>query len=53
MADDKTKVQLDDKTVQHLDRDPNDPRRVPAAKTGFSLNKDDPEKKPEPQNPVE
>lgn len=37
----------------HLDRDPNDPRRVPAAETGFSLNEDDPEKDPVPQNPVQ
>jgi len=37
----------------HLDRDPNDPRRVPAAETGFSLNEDDPEKAPAPQNPIE
>ncbi len=36
----------------HLDRDPNDPRRVPPAEVGFSLNDDDPEKDPEPQNPV-
>lgn len=36
--------------VWHLDRDANDPRRVPAAKTGFSLNDDDPEKEPEAQN---
>lgn len=37
----------------HLDRDPNDPRRNPAPESGFSLNEDNPEKAPAPQNPVE
>jgi hypothetical protein len=40
-------------SVQHLDRDPNDPRRNVPAETGFSLNEDDPEKEPQFQNPVE
>jgi hypothetical protein len=40
--------------VWHLDRDPNDPRRnVPAKPNLSNLNKEDPEKKPQPQNPVE
>ena len=38
----------------HLDRDPNDPRRnVPAQPNLSKLNEEDPEKEPEPQNPVE
>jgi hypothetical protein len=38
----------------HLDRDPNDPRRnVPATPNLSNLNEEDPEKKPQPQNPVE
>lgn len=40
-------------SVQHLDRDPNDPRRVPDAEPNASkLNEEDPEKEPEFQNPV-
>lgn len=57
MADDK---QPDSKSVEergnvklHLNKDPNDPRRVPAAKANLSdLNAEDPEKEPEFQNPV-
>lgn len=48
----KAKVQNRPNSVQHLDKDPNDPRRVPPAETGFSLNEDDPETKPKWQNPV-
>ena len=47
MADDEKK------TIVHLDRDPNDPRRnVPAKANASNLDKEDPEKKPEFQNPV-
>lgn len=43
----------DELSKVHLDRDPNDPRRVPAAKPNLSdLNKEDPEKEPKFQNPV-
>lgn len=46
MADDKL-------SKQHLDRDPNDPRRnVPAEPNLSNLNEEDPEKEPEFQNPV-
>lgn len=46
MADDKL-------SVQHLDKDPNDPRRnVPATPNLSNLNEEDPEKEPEFQNPV-
>lgn len=31
-------VQNSDNITQHLDRDPNDPRNVPPAETGFSLD---------------
>lgn len=31
-------VQNGDNVTQHLDVDPNDPRNVPPAETGFSLN---------------
>lgn len=51
--DDNVNPKLRENTVQHLDVDPNDPRRVPPAETGFSLNEDDPEKEPKPQNPVQ
>lgn len=59
MADDKAKrtvtVQGTELT-QHLDRDPNDPRRAQLfnrAKANLSdLNKEDPEKDSEFQNPV-
>lgn len=39
--------------VWHLDRDPNDPRRTPAAQANLSrLNEEDPEQEPAPQNPL-
>lgn len=41
-------------SVQHLDRDPNDPRRNARAQANLSdLNAEDPEQEPKPQNPVE
>jgi len=56
MADTKGKVTVElqgTESVQHLDRDPNDPRRVPQAKANLSnLNEEDPEKESEFQNPV-
>lgn len=52
--DNKAKVSTRQDTVQHLDRDPNDPRRnVPAQANLSDLNAEDPEKEPEFQNPVE
>lgn len=42
----------DGKRVWHLDKDPNDPRLNEPATTGFSLNKDDPEQKPQTRKPV-
>jgi hypothetical protein len=49
----KAKVQNRENSVQHLDRDPNDPRRnVPATPNLSDLNKEDPEKEPTWQNPV-
>ena len=53
-VDGKVHVQNRTNSVQHLDRDPNDPRRNVAAKPNLSnLDKEDPEQKPKPQNPVE
>lgn len=47
------KVQISENNVQHLDVDPNDPRRnVPATPNLSKLNEEDPEKEPEFQNPV-
>lgn len=53
--DNKAKVKDDARnTVMHLDRDPNDPRRTPAAKPNLSkLNEEDAEVEPTFQNPVE
>lgn len=31
-------VEVESNVEQHLDQDPNDPRNVPPAETGFSLN---------------
>lgn len=54
MADEsKAHVKKGENNVQHLDRDPNDPRRnVPATPNLSNLNEEDPEKKPGFQNPV-
>lgn len=42
------------KNEQHLDRDPNDPRRKPQAVANLSnLNEEDPEQEPKFQNPLE
>ena len=50
----KAEVKNAPNSVQHLDRDPNDPRRnVPAEPNLSKLNEEDPEKEPEFQNPVE
>lgn len=53
-VDGKVHVQNRPNSVKHLDRDPNDPRRnVPATPNLSKLNEEDPEKEPQPQNPVE
>jgi len=53
-VDGRKHVQNLTNSVQHLDRDPNDPRRnVPAEANLSNLNKEDPEQKPKPQNPVQ
>jgi hypothetical protein len=53
-VDGKVKVRNRVNSVQHLDRDPNDPRRNVKAQPNLSnLNEEDPEKEPQPQNPVE
>lgn len=58
MADDEKKEEKKEvsnlpNSTQHLDRDPNDPRRVPSATPNASnLNEEDPEKEPTFQNPV-
>jgi hypothetical protein len=58
MADDKkndkTSVKTREGAIDHLGVDPNDPRRVPQAEPNLSdLNAEDPEQKPEFQNPVQ
>ncbi len=53
-VDGKVHVKNRHNSVQHLDRDPNDPRRNKPAQANLSdLNKEDPEKEPGFQNPVE
>jgi hypothetical protein len=53
-VDGKVHVKTRHNSVSHLDRDPNDPRRnVPATPNLSNLNEEDPEQKPQPQNPVE
>ncbi len=49
---DQSHVVTNDNVEQHLEVDPNDPRRVPPAETGFSLNNDDPEQESTSQNPL-
>jgi hypothetical protein len=49
----KAEVSNRPNSTMHLDRDPNDPRRNVVAKPNISnLNKEDPEKEPQFQNPV-
>jgi len=38
VVEEVVEVQNESNTTQHLDRDPNDPRNVPPAETGFSLD---------------